>query len=77
VALGAEEVISAFLPSGNLGAAFDLDFPPGLDEAGAVLHVPSEGAEEGVEEVVAELGFGVTGFLKLGQARAERLDQAV
>ena len=53
------------------------DFAMLRDEAGAVLDVPAEGAEEGIEEFLAEAGFVVGAALVGGKVPAERLDQAV
>jgi hypothetical protein len=44
-------------------------------EAGAVFRVLTERAKEGIEEIVAELGGGVTGLLGFREAFAEGFDQ--
>jgi hypothetical protein len=72
----AEEVVGAFLAAGDLGAGFDFDFAMFLDEAGGIGDVPAEGSEEGVEEIVAELGFDVAGFFVFGKVVGEGIDQA-
>lgn len=72
----AEEVVGAFLAAGDLGAGFDFDFAFGLDEAGFVGDVPAEGGEEGVEEVVAELGFDVAWVFVVGEILGEGFDEA-
>ena len=75
--MGAEKVVGALLASANLGAALGLDFAVLRDEAGAVLDVPAEGAEEGVEEFLAEAGFVVGAALVGREVPAEGFDQAV
>jgi len=75
--VGAEQVVGALASAANLGGALNFHFALALDETGAVLHVPAERAEEGIEKIVAQLGLGVAGFLEFGEALAERSDEAV
>ena len=75
--VGTEEIIGALLTSLNLRAAFDLHLAFGLNQAGAVLQIPAECAEEGVEEIVAKLGFGVAGFFEFRQIAFESANQTV
>jgi len=75
-AIDAEEVVGAFLAALNLGAGFDFDFAVFLDEAGGIGDVPAEGGEEGVEEVVAELGFDVAGLFVFGEVVGKGFDKA-
>ena len=46
------------------------------DEAGAVVHVPAEGAEEGVEEVLADVGLVIGRPLVLHEVTVELLDES-
>ena len=71
----AEEVVGAAMASADGRAALDLDLAVAWDEAGAVVHVPAEGAEEGVEEVLADVGLVVSGALVLDDAVSELLDE--
>ena len=75
--VGAEKIIGAFASAADLRGAFNLHFALLLDEAGAIFHVPAERAEEGIEKIVAQLGFGVTGLFEFGEAFAERFDETI
>ena len=75
--VGAEQVVGAFLASTNLGAAFGLDLAMLRDEAGLVLNIPAEGAEEGIEEFLAEIGLVVSSTLVGGEVSAKNFDEPV
>ena len=75
--IGAEQVVGAFASATDLGGALDLDFAFLLDQPSAVFHVPAEGAKERIQEIVAQLGLGVTGLLEFGEAFAEGFNEAV
>jgi hypothetical protein len=74
--MGAEEVVGALLAPADPGATLDLDFAVLGDEAGLVLDVPAEGAEERVEEFLAETRLVIVGTLIGGEVLCEDLDQA-
>jgi hypothetical protein len=61
----------------DMREAFDFNFAFLLDETGPIFHVPAEGAEEGIEEIVAELRFGVAGLFQFGEASAKRFHQPI
>lgn len=73
--VGSEQIISPFLSALNPRAAFDLHFALRLNQTGAVLQIPAEGAEEGVEEIVAKLGFDIPGFFEFRQIALKDSDQ--
>lgn len=66
---------------GRLGAGADLDdvlvddVPVGLSQTLAVVHVPAERLEEGVEVIAAKLRLGVTAVAVVVEVQAEALDQ--
>ena len=70
-AVGAEEVISAFLPSLNLRTALDLDLAFRLDQLVAIFQVPAERAKKRVEEIVTKLGLDIAAALEFGYAALE------
>ncbi|HPV12491.1 MAG TPA: hypothetical protein PKW83_17720 [Verrucomicrobiota bacterium] len=71
----AEEVVGAFLPPTDGGAALDLDFAVLRDEPGGVFHIPAQGAEERVEEFLAQAGLVVGGAFVRAQIPVEGLNQ--
>ena len=75
--LSVEAIIGPLASAANLRGAFNLNLALLLDEAGAVFHVPAEGAKEGIEKIVAELGFVVIGAFEFREAMAEGFDETV
>lgn len=72
------EVAAGFIQElENLRGAFNLNFTFPLNQAGAVLHVPTKGAEEGIQEIIAQLRFGVAELFEFRKALAEGFDQAI
>ncbi len=74
--VGPEQVIGAFASAANLRSALNLHFALALDEASAVLHVPAERAEKGVEVFEAQLGLVVAGAFEFGEVAAKLLNEA-
>ena len=75
--VSAEKIIGTLASTTDLRGALNLHFTFLLDEAGAVFHVPAERAEERIQKIVAQLRFGVAGFLEFTEAFAERFDETI
>ena len=48
-----------------------------LNQPRAVFHVPAERAEEGIQEIIAELGFHVRRFFEFGKSLTKRFHEPI